>query len=109
MRARVGAMADTHSDVTESAGDVDAHFAPVEPRHARARAWLLALIALLFIGSIPWYRESGSDPGLLLGLPRWTAIALLCYVAIAVLNAIAWLLTDVPDAPPDGDSERRVS
>ncbi len=39
---------------------------------------------------------------MLLGLPDWVAVAVLCYVAAAVLNAAAWLLTDVPDAS-DGD------
>ncbi len=37
-----------------------------------------------------------------LGLPDWVAVALLCYLAAAVVNAVAWLITDVPDdGPPD--------
>ena len=77
------------------------------------RRVLLALIAGLYILSIPWYRESGATPEIWLGLPDWVATALLCYVAVALLNSVAWLLTDVPDAEPEpardpspGDSRR---
>jgi hypothetical protein len=34
-------------------------------------------------------------------LPDWVLVAIVCYVFIALLNAIAWLLTDVPDPEPD--------
>ncbi len=61
------------------------------------RSLLLALIALLYVISIPWYRSAGAPSGVLLGLPDWVAVALLCYVGIAILNSAAWLLTDVPD------------
>jgi hypothetical protein len=64
---------------------------------------------LLYALSIPWYREAGARPETWGGLPDWVAVALGCYVAIAVLNAIAWLLTDVPDALPElpEDESRR--
>lgn len=63
----------------------------------RVRKALLCAIALLFAASIPWYR--GDAPvGRLLGLPDWVAVALLCYALAAVFNAVAWLLTDVPDS-----------
>ena len=67
------------------------------------RRWLLATIALLYVISIPWYRTPGEAPERWLGLPDWVAVALLCYVAVALLNAGAWLLTDVPDRdePPE--------
>lgn len=65
----------------------------------RVRALLLGAIALLYAVSIPWYRETGARAETWLGLPDWVAVALLCYIAVAVLNAIAWLLTDVPEAP----------
>ena len=64
---------------------------------------LLAAIALLYVVSIPWYRETGAEPEIWFGLPDWVAVALGCYVAVAVLNAIAWLRTDVPEAPSAAD------
>ncbi len=64
---------------------------------ARVRAVLLVTIVALFAVSIPWYREAGDLPETVLGLPDWVAVALGCYVAIALLNCVAWLLTDVPD------------
>ncbi len=66
------------------------------------RKWLLAAIALLYVLSVPWYREPGAEPEMLLGLPDWVAIALGCYVGVAILNSIAWLLTDVSDEHPEG-------
>ena len=76
------------------------------PRAARLRSALLLAIVGLYVLSIPWYRTPGSAPSLLFGLPDWVAVALGCYVAAAVLNAAAWLLTDVSDGerpPGDGD------
>ena len=72
----------------------------------RARRWLLAVIGVLYLLSIPWYRDAASAPSFVFGLPDWVAVALGCYLAVAVLNAIAWLLTDVPDAPSDEDERR---
>ncbi len=63
----------------------------------RVRTALLIAIAVLYVISIPWYRTSGAEPTLAFGLPDWVAVALGCYVLAAVLNAAAWLLTDVPD------------
>lgn len=71
------------------------------------RRILLALIGVLYAVSIPWYRSAGQSASLWLGLPDWVAVALLCYAAVAVLNSIAWLLTDVPDADDRGEGERR--
>ncbi len=67
----------------------------------RVRAALLAAIGGLYLLSVPWYRESGSVPERWLGLPDWVAVAVLCYAAIALLNAVAWTLTDIPDVPDD--------
>ena len=67
---------------------------------------MLLAIGVLYVVSIPWYRTPGEAPQMLLGLPDWVAVALLCYAACAVLNAVAWLLTDVPereDDIPEGD------
>jgi hypothetical protein len=61
------------------------------------RRVLLAVIALLYVLSIPWYRSGGEPARVVWGLPDWVAVALGCYAAIAVLNAAAWLLADVPD------------
>ncbi len=62
---------------------------------------MLTLVVLLFVLSIPWYRDPGEAGGLWLGLPEWVAVALLCYVGAALANAAAWLLTDFDDA--DGE------
>ncbi len=79
---------------------------------SRVRAWLLVGIGALYVLSIPWYREPGALPGGgasggWLGLPDWAATALACYVAVAVLNSVAWALTEVPEGEPaepmDGD------
>ena len=48
--------------------------------------------------SVPWYRETGSAVAFVWGLPDWVAWALGCYVAVAILNCAAWLLTDMPEA-----------
>jgi hypothetical protein len=72
-------------------------------RRARARRFrtlLLCGIGLLFVISIPWYRGA-APPQQLLGLPDWVTVALLCYALAAVLNAVAWLLTEIPGEPPD--------
>lgn len=65
-------------------------------------------MAVLYVASVPWYRSAGEEPGSLLGLPGWVAVALLCYVAAAFANAAAWLLTDVPDVPDVRDAPRRA-
>lgn len=67
------------------------------------RAALLACVALLYVVSIPWYREPGAEAKLVAGLPDWVAVALACYGMAAVVNALAWLRTDVPDVPRDED------
>ena len=69
----------------------------------RLRAGLLVAVVACFAVSIPWYRRGGSEAGLWLGLPDWVAVALLCYVAAAVLNSAAWLLTEVRDDIDDPD------
>jgi len=82
-----------------------------------SRAGLLAGVVLLYAASIPWYRDPGSEVAVWLGLPDWVAVALGCYVGAAVLNALAWLRTDVrdpeaeppppPPPPPPGAGEER--
>jgi len=81
---------------------------PSPPWRRRLRAVLLSLIAVLYVVSIPWYRPSGEVAAVVWGLPDWVSVALVCYVAAALLNAIAWLATDVPerDAAADEDELR---
>ena len=62
---------------------------------------MLGAIAGLYVVSIPWYREPAAPVEVWWGLPDWVAVALGCYVAIAVLNAAAWGLTDVRDDEGD--------
>jgi hypothetical protein len=73
---------------------------------ARAlRGFLLALVGVLFVLSIPWYRRGGDPAELWLGLPDWVTVALLCYAGAALLNALAWLLTEIPDDDPPEASQ----
>ena len=69
---------------------------------ARLRQALLLAIVLLYAVSIPWYRSSDAEPARWLGLPDWVAVAVLCYLAIAALNFVAWRITEIDDAPPRG-------
>jgi hypothetical protein len=66
-----------------------------------ARRVLLVAIAALYVLSIPWYRVPGAEPTVWFGLPDWVAVAVGCYAAVAVLNAFAWLWTDVSDGEAD--------
>jgi len=84
-------------------------------RRRRLRQLLLGLIALLFVFSIPWYRSTGDEVAIVLGLPDWVVVALGCYVAVAICNALAWLLAEVPEDDPaqiqpkggrDGEGEK---
>jgi hypothetical protein len=73
------------------------------PGRSRLRRAALFGIALLYLVSVPWYRSEGGELRLLWGLPDWVAVALFCYVGVAVLNALAWSLTDVVDPPAADD------
>lgn len=78
------------------------------PRGARARARirsvLLGAIAILYLVSVPWYRSADEPLRIVLGLPDWVAVAVLCYGAVAVLNSLAWWLTEIDDDAPAPDS-----
>ena len=65
----------------------------------RLRLVLIATVILLYVVSVPWYRGAGESPELWWGLPDWVAVAVACYVAIAVLNADREL--DAVHAPKD--------
>jgi hypothetical protein len=70
----------------------------------RTRQWLLAAIAVLYLVSVPWYRDTDAPLRIWFGLPDWVAVALGCYIGVAVLNAIAWRITDIPEeyVEPEG-------
>lgn len=74
---------------------------------ATVRRVCLGLIGVLYVVSVPWYRESGQAPAIWLGLPDWVAVSVLCYVGVAILNAFAWTATDIPDDLPEGDDVPR--
>jgi hypothetical protein len=63
----------------------------------RLRRLLLVSVLALYAISIPWYRQGGEVPEIVLGVPDWFALALGCYAGVALLNAIAWLITDIED------------
>lgn len=63
----------------------------------RLRRALLALIAVLYALSIPWYRSGDAPLRVWLGMPDWVAVALLCYVGVAIANACAWHLLDLDE------------
>ncbi len=67
-------------------------------RRSRTRVALLVAIALLYVVSVPWYRATDAPLRVVFGVPDWVAVAVACYVAVAVFNAIAWRLTDIPEA-----------
>lgn len=100
-------MSSSSQDVSETPSPQSSRVGPGSGPARAGRRWtrrvLLVLIGALFVASVPWYRPAsgGDPPGMLLGLPDWVAVALACYVAAAFLNAGAWLLTDLRDAPKD--------
>ena len=70
------------------------------PGSGRLRTVLLGGIGVLYIVSVPWYRAADSPFELLLGLPDWATVAVVCYAAAAVLNCLAWMRTEVDDDAP---------
>jgi hypothetical protein len=72
------------------------------------RRWIhracMVVIGLLYVASVPWYRDPDEPLTLWLGMPDWVTVAVLCYAAVAVVNGIAWTLTDVPDSLEESDA-----
>ena len=68
---------------------------------------LLAIIALLYVISIPWYRATDAPLRIVFGLPDWVAVAIACYIAVAILNAVAWRLTTISDTPAPAEHPGR--
>lgn len=87
----------------------DPRLAPSARRvgRSRLRRVLLATIAVLYLVSVPWYRDTDAPLQIVFGLPDWVAVAIACYVAVAVLNAIAWQLTEIPDVLDSAEDSRR--
>jgi len=83
--------------------------APRNPsiRRNQVRRILLAIIALLYVISIPWYRATDAPLRIVFGLPDWVAVAIACYVAVAILNAVAWRLTTISDEPAPAEHPGR--
>jgi hypothetical protein len=99
-------------DVDESSAErADGADAPLDGNDGGARRLvrnvLLVCIILLYVASIPWYRDSDAPLVLIFGLPDWVAVALLCYGGVALLNSLAWLLTDISD-PIEREATRAV-
>jgi hypothetical protein len=57
----------------------------------------MIVIALLYVVSVPWYRDVEQPLEIWFGLPDWVAVALLCYVGVAIVNGIAWSVVEVSD------------
>jgi hypothetical protein len=74
---------------------------PGTRRRHRLRGLLLAAIGLLYLLSVPWYRDADASPPLWLGLPSWVATAVACYLAAACLNAVAWWIAPISDELAD--------
>ena len=78
----------------------------------RTRRWqrvyfsCLIAIAGLYILSVPWYRERDEPLEIWLGLPNWVAVALLCYVGVAILNSIAWSVVEISDEADNPEASR---
>ena len=70
----------------------------------RVKRILFVLIALLYVASVPWYRELDAPLRIVFGLPDWVAVAIGCYAAAACLNAVAWLLTAQSETPGPSDA-----
>ena len=73
----------------------------------RIRVGCMILIGLLYVASVPWYRQADAPLRLWFGLPDWVAVALVCYVAVAVVNAVAWTVSEVSDEVAPADPQRQ--
>jgi len=72
-----------------------------EARRRRVRRALLGGVGVLYVVSVPWYRGPDTAPVIVLGVPDWVLVAFCCYVGVAVMNAVAWLLADIRDGEED--------
>jgi len=65
----------------------------------------LCSIGLLYAVSVPWYRDTDAPLRLIFGLPDWVGVALACYIGVAILNAGAWLVTEIPEGTPPAERD----
>jgi hypothetical protein len=63
--------------------------------------WTGLVIVALYALSIPWYRTPGAVPAVIFGLPDWVVVAVGCYLAVAVVTALAWLRLPFHDGDVD--------
>ena len=63
----------------------------------RRNRWLFLGMAILLAVGLPWYRDPARRPEIWWGLPDWVVVAILCFFAIACLNAAAWWGADWDD------------
>lgn len=68
----------------------------------RFRRILFACIGILYVLSVPWYRDSDAPVEIVFGLPDWVAVAVGCYIAVACLNSVAWLLREADEVEEGG-------
>ncbi|MFP6655370.1 MAG: hypothetical protein VCB25_07060 [Myxococcota bacterium] len=61
-------------------------------------------IAVLYVLSVPWYRDLDQPLVLWLGMPDWVTLALLCYVGVAILNSLAWSIVELSDDVNDSEA-----
>lgn len=66
----------------------------------------MIIIALLYVISVPWYRDVDQPLQIWFGLPDWVAVALLCYVGVAIVNGVAWSVAEVSDESDDSEAPR---
>ena len=53
--------------------------------------WYVPALILLIVLSIPWYRTGGETGRMVLGLPVWIWVPLLCAVGVSILTSLAAL------------------
>lgn len=64
--------------------------------------WFIPILLLLIVISIPWYRAGGEIGSVVLGLPTWIWMSLLCSLGVSILIAVGAMRFWVND-PDDED------
>ena len=72
----------------------------------RIHVTCMVIIALLYVISVPWYRDVDQPLKIWFGLPDWVAVALFCYVGVAIVNGVAWSVAEVSDESDDPEAPR---
>ena len=72
--------------------DPDAFWAAIRPADEPMRhRWFLPAVVAILVVSVPWYLPSSIGGRLVLGIPVWTWITILCGLLLAVVTAFASL------------------